>query len=347
VIVDEMSFHTSHFTHEQGRTLALTQSNGARLRWAIRTISGLLALCAVGTATLTVPGKLAPELGGLIARYRWSGSPERHTVRRIAAVARIFVTGSAEGLGQLAARRLVKSGHDVVLHGRNRDRARHAIGAVPGAEASLVGDLASIDETRSLADQANSVGPFQAVIHNAGVYRPSEPQRETVDGLGDVFAINALAPYLLTALIQGPKRLIYLTSGLHRGGNPDLEDLPWRRRHGNGAQAYANSKLFVVVLAFAVARLWPHVVSNAVDPGWVPTRMGGPSAPDDLEQGAETQVWLAVSDESGTLVSGRYLYHKRPQEAHPAASDTAVQDRFLNVCEELTGVKLASGVDEY
>jgi NAD(P)-dependent dehydrogenase (short-subunit alcohol dehydrogenase family) len=210
-------------------------------------------------------------------------------------VARILVTGSAEGLGQLAARRLVASGHDVVLHGRNRDRARHAMDAVPGGTAALAGDLASIQETRALAEQANAIGPFQAVIHNAGVFRPSEPRRETVDGLDDVFVINTLAPYLLTALIQGPQRLIYVTSGLHLGGDADLEDLPWRRKRWNGSQAYANSKLFDVVLAFAVARLWPHVLSNAVDPGWVPTRMGGPSAPGDLEQGAQTQVWLGLA----------------------------------------------------
>jgi len=256
-------------------------------------------------------------------------------------VARILVTGSAGGLGQLAAQRLVASGHDVVLHGRNRDRANHAMQAVPGASAALVGDLASIDETRALAEQANALGPFQAVIHNAGVYRPSEPRHESVDGLDDVFAINTLAPYLLTALIQGPRRLVYLTSGLHRGGDPDLEDLPWRRKRWSGAQAYANSKLFVTVLAFAVARLWPHVVSNAVDPGWVPTSMGGPSAPDDLEQGVETQVWLAISDENDALVSGRYLYHKLPQAAHAASPDVRVQTGFLNASAELTGVSLA------
>jgi len=152
--------------------------------------------------------------------------------------------------------------------------------AVPGGTAALAGDLASIQETRALAEQANAIGPFQAVIHNAGVFRPSEPRRETV------------------------------------------------------------------VLAFAVARLWPHVLSNAVDPGWVPTRMGGPSAPGDLEQGAQTQVWLAVSDESGALVSGRYLYHRQPQAAHPAASDIGVQNGLLKACEELTGVRLAAAVDK-
>jgi NAD(P)-dependent dehydrogenase (short-subunit alcohol dehydrogenase family) len=253
-----------------------------------------------------------------------------------------LITGSADGLGQLAARRLVASGHEVVLHGRNRDRARDAMTAVRGAREALTGDLASIDETRHLAEQANAIGPFQAVIHNAGVYRPGAPRRETVDGLDDVFAINALAPYLLTALINRTQRLIYISSGLHRGGDPDLEDLQGYRRRWTGSQAYANSKLFEVVLAFAVARLWPHVGSNAVDPGWVPTRMGGPNAPGDLEQGAETQVWLAVSDERGALVSGRYFHHKRAQPAHPAASDIDIQNGFLNACERLTGVKLPS-----
>lgn len=259
-------------------------------------------------------------------------------------MARIFITGSADGLGQLAARSLVAAGHDVVLHGRNRDRAQYAMRAVPGARTALEGDLASIEATGALARQANEAGPFQAVIHNAGVYRPGARRQDTVDGLDDVFAINALAPYLLTALIERPQRLIYLTSGLHESGDPDVSDLQWRRRRWSGAQAYANSKLFDVVLAFAVARLRPDVLSNAVDPGWMPTKMGGPSAPGDLEQGIATQVWLAVSDERGAKVSGQYFYHLRTRAAHRAASNVTVQNAFLTTCEQLTGVRLASAV---
>ena len=259
-------------------------------------------------------------------------------------MARIFITGSADGLGQAAARRLVALGHDVVLHGRNRDRAQQALGAVPGARTALEGDLASVEQTRELAAHANAAGPFQAVIHNAGVYRPGATRRETVDGLDDVFAINALAPYLLTALIGSPRRLIYLTSGLHQDGDADLNALESRQLRWNGSQAYANSKLFDVVLAFAVARLWPHVLSNAVDPGWAPTKMGGASAPGDLEQGVATQVWLAVSEEPGAKVSGRYLHRKRTHSAHAAASDVTVQDAFLSACEELTGVRLPTEV---
>ncbi|HEV2218183.1 MAG TPA: SDR family NAD(P)-dependent oxidoreductase [Candidatus Dormibacteraeota bacterium] len=259
-------------------------------------------------------------------------------------MASIFITGSADGLGQAAARRLVAQGHDVVLHGRSHDRAQQALRAVPGARAALEGDLASIEQTRELARQANAAGPFQAIIHNAGVYRPRAARSQTVDGLDDTFAINSLAPYLLTGLIDPPQRLIYLSSGLHQGGDPDLSDLQWRRRRFNGSQAYANSKLFDVVLAFAVARLWPHVLSNAVDPGWNPTKMGGASAPGDLTQGVATQVWLAVSDERAANVTGRYFFHMRPQAAHRAASDVTVQDAFLAACEQLTGVRLPSAV---
>jgi NAD(P)-dependent dehydrogenase (short-subunit alcohol dehydrogenase family) len=148
------------------------------------------------------------------------------------------------------------------------------------------------------------------VIHNAGVgYR--EPRRLTEDGLEHVFAVNVLAPYLLTALIDRPKRLIYLSSGMHRSGEPRLDDLQWTARPWNGAQAYADSKLYDVMLAFGVARRWPDVLSNAVEPGWVATKMGGPSAPDNLALGSVTQAWLAVSDDPIATVTGGYFYHQR------------------------------------
>jgi NAD(P)-dependent dehydrogenase (short-subunit alcohol dehydrogenase family) len=256
-------------------------------------------------------------------------------------MARVLITGSAEGLGLLAARRLVEDGHEVMLHARNDLRGKHALTEVPGAAGVLTGDLASIAEVRHLAEQADRSGRFDAVIHNAAVGYRETLRIETVDGLSHVFAINALAPYLLTALMRRPDRLIYLTSGMHRGGDPDLSDLQWEHRRWNGSQAYADSKLFDVVLAFAVARLWPEVRSNAVEPGWVPTRMGGPGAPDDLAKGAETQAWLAVSNDPEALHTGRNYFHLRPRSTHPAASDLQVQNGFLDICEELTGVVLS------
>jgi NAD(P)-dependent dehydrogenase (short-subunit alcohol dehydrogenase family) len=239
----------------------------------------------------------------------------------------------------MAARRLLAAGHEVVLHARNQDRARDALAAAPKAHGVVVGDLASIAETRALADQANRLGPFEAVIHNAGV-GDREGRVETVDGLEHIFAINVLAPYLLTALIDRPGRLVYLSSGLHRSGNPDLSDLQWKRRRWNGFQAYSDSKLFDVVLAFAVARRWPAVRSNAVDPGWVATKMGGRGAPDNLDLGSETQAWLAVGEDSAAMASGAYFYHKRRQDPHPAAGDLTIQDGLLAACEELTGTPM-------
>jgi NAD(P)-dependent dehydrogenase (short-subunit alcohol dehydrogenase family) len=254
-------------------------------------------------------------------------------------MSRVLITGSSTGLGLMAAQRLLDAGHEVVLHGRNLGRARDAQTAAPTAHGVVVGDLASIVETRALAEQANGLGPFDAVIHNAGV-GDRERRIETVDGLEHIFAINVLAPYLLTALIEQPKRLVYLSSGMHYGGHPDLTDLQWKRRRWNGSQAYSDSKLFDVMLAFAFARRRPGVRSNAVDPGWVPTRMGGRGASDDLNLGSETQAWLATSQDTAALVSGAYFYHKKQRDINPAAHDVTNQDGLLAACEDLTGTPI-------
>jgi NAD(P)-dependent dehydrogenase (short-subunit alcohol dehydrogenase family) len=255
-------------------------------------------------------------------------------------MARVLITGSSDGLGLMAAEQLTQAGHAVTLHARNDQRAGDARKALSAAEHVVVGDLASIEGTRRVAEQANALGRYDAVVHNAGVgYR--EPRRiGTVDGLSHVFAVNVLAPYLLTALITPPGRLVYLSSGMHKGGHADLDDLQWARRRWNGSQAYADSKLFDVVLAFAVAHRWPGVLSNALEPGWVPTKMGGPGAPDDLSLAAVTQVWLAVSDDPTATVTGGYFYHQQPRDVHPAARSVELQDRLLDSCAELTGVVL-------
>ncbi len=240
--------------------------------------------------------------------------------------ARIFITGSSTGLGQLAAQRLVEQGHQVVLHARNEQRRREALDAVPGAEEVLIADLASLEETKELAANVNQLGRFDAIIHNAGVYRA--PGKE-------ILAVNTLAPYILTCLIQKPQRLIYLSSGMHLQGSPSLTNMT----SGRGSISYSDSKFHVVLLTKAVARKWPDVYANAVDPGWVPTKMGGPSAPDDLQQGIETQVWLAVGTDDKAKVSGRYFHHRREARSHSEADHVARQDELLAACEQVTGVR--------
>ena len=253
-------------------------------------------------------------------------------------MSRVFITGSAEGLGQMAARLLVADGHRVVLHARNQTRAADALRAVPGAQGVVHGDLSRIAETRALSTQLNELGPFDAVIHNAGIGYREARRTVTQDGLSEIFAVNTLAPYVLTALMHRPKRLVYISSGMHQGADSSLEDLNWTARAWSGPRAYAATKLHDVILAFAVARLWSGVLSNALEPGWVPTKMGGASAPDDLDAAPRTQVWLATSDDPAAMVSGRYFYHLKERQPDRAAYDVAIQDRLLAECARLSNV---------
>jgi NAD(P)-dependent dehydrogenase (short-subunit alcohol dehydrogenase family) len=256
-------------------------------------------------------------------------------------MAKIFITGSADGIGKLAGLRLLSEGHDVVFHARNESRAADLRPSVKNSSI-VVGDLSSIEGMRAVAEAANLLGAFDTVIHNAAVGYQERLRKVTVDSVAHVFAVNSLAPYVLTSLIHPPKRLIYISSGLHRSGDSSLEDLNWEKKPWSGYAAYSDSKLHNVLLAFAAARKWPRTFSNAIDPGWVPTKMGGPAAPDNLEKGAETQAWLAVSDDREAQVSGRFFFHKRLHDHHPEASRADLQEQFLAECERLSGVRFPS-----
>ena len=254
-------------------------------------------------------------------------------------MANILITGSTDGLGRAAARVLVDGGHQVVLHARSRERASAFEGLASRSAGVVIGDLASAAETRTLADQVNAIGRMDAVIHNAGI-SSTKGRLPTPEGHATILAVNLLAPYILTALIARPRRLVYLSSSMHRGGVPSLRDIDWIERPWNSSQAYSDSKLYLTALALAVARSWPDVLSNAVDPGWVATKMGGPGAPDDFDEGYLTQTWLAVSDDAAATVSGQYWHHRRPQPAAREASDPRFQDQLLARLAELTGVSL-------
>jgi NAD(P)-dependent dehydrogenase (short-subunit alcohol dehydrogenase family) len=255
-------------------------------------------------------------------------------------MSRVFVTGSADGLGLMAAQLLADGGHTVTLHARDEARAAAAAEALPAAERVVVGDVSAIAGMRAVAEQADDDGPFDAVIHNVGVGYQEPRRRETPDGLAHVFAINVLAPYLLTALMARPARLVYLSSGMARGGRADLDDPQWVRRRWAGAQAYSDSKLFDLLLAYGVERRRTEVPTNAVSPGWVATRMGGAGAPDDLAAGPDTQAWLAVSDDPAARVTATFFYHRSPIDPPAQAHDTARQDALLDYCAELTGATL-------
>ncbi len=248
-------------------------------------------------------------------------------------MARIFITGSADGLGLLAAKALIAEGHEVVLHARNEKRGREALDQAPGAETVVIADLSSIEETKQLASKVNALGTFDAVIHNAGVYY--SPAKE-------LFAVNTLAPYILTCLIKKPGRLIYLSSDMHEGGSSKLESF----KTNIDRITYSDTKLHVLMLCKAVARLWSDVYANALNPGWVPTKMGGTGAPDSFESGYRTQVRLAVSNDEKVKVSGRYFYHQKETRSNPEADDVPLQERFLSLCREITGVSFPESPEE-
>ncbi len=225
------------------------------------------------------------------------------------------------------------------MHARSTERASTIADLATRSLGVVTGDLADREETLAIADQVNVHGRMDAVIHNAGI--SSTPDRSpTPEGHARILAVNTLAPYMLTALIDRPARLVYLSSGMHRGGAGPLRDIDWRERRWNTTRAYSESKLNLTALACAVARIWPDVLSNSVDPGWVPTKMGGPGAPDDLEMGHLTQAWLATSDDPRAMVSGHYWRHRRTQTPASEAASVEYQERLLAQLAELTGVSL-------
>lgn len=243
-------------------------------------------------------------------------------------MSRILITGSTDGLGKLAAIQLINQGHRVVIHARNVERKNLASHELPGAENILIADLSNVEETKNLAHQANSLGRFDAVIHNAGIYQ--KPNAVT-------FAVNSLAPYILTCAMEKPERLIYLSSGLHMHGKSDFSIKTYNHENFN----YSDTKLQVILLCKAISRKWHSVYANAVNPGWVPTKMGGPAAPDDLMKGMETQVWLATSNDPDARVSGRYFFHRQEKQCHPAAADISLQEKFLSLCEQITSIRFS------
>lgn len=235
---------------------------------------------------------------------------------------KIFITGSTDGLGFLAAQQLIKEGNEVVLHARNQKRADDVLQKLPMVKHVVIGDLGDRKEVESIAQQVNALGEFDTVIYNAGI--------DSMDA-ELTFKVNDLSPYLLTALIKTPKRIIYISSGMHVGAKLNITNL---------AQTtdYSSSKLQLVLLTKALARLNSDVIVTAVDPGWVPTKMGGRMATDDLTEGYMTQVWLATLEDKS--VSGDYFHHKKLSRYDQRADDEHLQNAYLQELASITKVKI-------
>ncbi|CZT25403.1 related to short chain dehydrogenase [Ramularia collo-cygni] len=255
-------------------------------------------------------------------------------------VSRILITGSSDGIGLAAAKLLSEQGHKVTLHARNQDRANQAKSLVPKAEGVLIGDLTSIASTENLAAEANAKGPWDTVVHNAGIGL-SGTEGQTEDAMAKTFQVNSLAPYILTSLMERPKRLLYVSSGLHTGGDESLKDVTWKDRPFQPSQAYSDTKLHNVLLANAVARHWTDVQSCALDPGWVKTKLAGDGAPGTTSSPAKAIAAFAAgrSDAVGDQTGVYFAASRGSISPHKATLREDKQEEYLRICSHLSGVE--------
>ncbi|KAL4908559.1 hypothetical protein BDW74DRAFT_188496 [Aspergillus multicolor] len=259
-------------------------------------------------------------------------------------MSRILITGSSDGFGLVAAQQLIAKGHTVYLHARSSQRATDAEKACPGAAGTLIADLSSLSETKKFASEANALGPFDVIIHNAGVFLG--PTRRTADtNMPTQVFVNVLAPYILTCLMHKPKRLIYISSMLHKQGDPaNVEDMLWEKRgedEWNDFKSYCDTKLQLNLFANVVAKKWKGETSVAtVHPGWVATKLGGKEAPDRLEDGVETYVKLALGEYDQGLIAPYFEPKGKLGEQIAAAGDEELQQKVVKLLEEKTGLKI-------
>ncbi len=271
-----------------------------------------------------------------------------------------MVTGATSGIGQATAAALAGRGAQVVLVSRDRGRGEAAaaeLAAAGGPAPRLeVADLASMGQVRTLADRLGALERIDVLINNAGFM--AGQRRVTVDGFDEVFAVNHLAPFLLTNLLlgklaaAGPARVITVTSDAHTAARLDLDDL--QLEHGwQSWRAYANSKLANILFTRELARRLEGsaVTANCAHPGVVRTRFGREARlpmraavtlarPFMLSprRGARTVVYLATSPEVAGATGGYYVKSQR-REPSPAARDGAAARRLWQLSEELTGLK--------
>ncbi|KAF4975094.1 hypothetical protein FZEAL_8073 [Fusarium zealandicum] len=251
---------------------------------------------------------------------------------------RVFITGSSDGIGQGAAKLLAEQGHQVILHARNADRAASAKAAVPKAKAVLVGDLSSIAETKKLAQEANALGPFDAIVHNAGIgYGSTSSTQITSDNISAVFAVNTLAPYILTCLMERPtSRLLFMSSDSHYGGDETL-------RNVTQSHSYSDSKLHDVMLAKAFARRWTDIQVVSMHPGWVRTKMGGSSAPGSADKPVKALAqWAAGEGPLAKLKSGVFFTPSGEESTHLGAGNETKQEELLDICKEVSSCSIPS-----
>jgi len=249
-------------------------------------------------------------------------------------MATICITGSTDGIGLAAARELLGSGHRVLVHARTAERGQPVVADLDGDVALVTGDLSSLASTRTLAGQLREHGPLDVLVHNAGVWLRDGGPSVTGDGFETTFAVNVLAPHLLTSLVADllTDRLLWLGSGLAASGRPKPTALGASREP---RQAYADSKACDVALAIGWGRRLPGITSAAIDPGWVKSKLAGPGAPGSTEQGADTVAWCCTT---GQLATASYWKDRAPAQVPGRLRDAGLQDALVEQCDRLAGL---------
>ena len=275
-----------------------------------------------------------------------------------------LVTGGTSGIGKATAMALAAMGADVVVVGRDRGRGERAveeIRAQTGARVDLaLADLSSQAEVRELAEEfRRRYDRLDVLVNNAGLVQST--RTETPDGLESTFAINHLAPFMLTNLLldmlkeSAPSRVVTVSSEAERWGNIDFDDLQSKKKY-RGFPVYGMTKLANIMFTYELAERLEGtgVTATCMHPGAVNTRFGtNNSGPMTIlfrafkpfmrtpEQGADTVIWLAASPEVEG-VTGRYYSDRKPLEPKKIANDPDARRRLWEESERLTGFKVTA-----
>ncbi len=250
---------------------------------------------------------------------------------------------------------LAAMGANVLIHGRNLEKGRYVLKQISKISGNsdielFIADLSSQRQVRGLAIEVQSSHDrLDVLINNAGIFE--KERRITEDGIEATLAVNYLAPFLLTNLQLGllkksaPSRIINVASIAHRSAsiNIDLSNLQGDR-HYDGFNAYALSKLCIVLFTYALSRRLEGtgVAANCLHPGVIKTKLlreGFGDYPGDTpEKGARTSIYLASSPEMEGI-SGKYFENQRIARSSAISYDTALQERLWKISQKLTGLK--------
>jgi NAD(P)-dependent dehydrogenase (short-subunit alcohol dehydrogenase family) len=263
----------------------------------------------------------------------------------------ILITGATDGIGKESARQLAMMDAKVIIHGRNQEKAERVrkeimVAASNEKVETMIADLSSLNQVRSLADQVLSTHEhIDVLINNAGIYTTSKAI--TSDGFEMTFAVNHLAHFLLTNLLldrikaSAPARIITVSSSAHSDARFDIDNLNAEKKfHGWGA--YCISKLANLLFTFALARRLSSsgVTANSLHPGFINTNILGRDVAGrkPVAEGAETPVYLASSKEV-EAVTGQYFYQKQITPPSELSRNAALQEHFWEISKKMTNLE--------